>query len=77
MKVGSAATFFSQSTAANIIKTTPGVTKYAAAKITDVKSAFEVVLNFTIENEIIKMTSIEGEKVYGKKVGKYRKVKLF
>ncbi|GFQ89149.1 hypothetical protein TNCT_597971 [Trichonephila clavata] len=33
----------SQSTAANVIKTTPGVTRYATAKVTDEKSALEVV----------------------------------
>ncbi|KAF8791246.1 hypothetical protein HNY73_006140 [Argiope bruennichi] len=51
-------THSSQSTVANIVKPTPGVTRYAKARISDVKSAFEVVLNSTIENEIINMTNI-------------------
>ncbi|GFY00736.1 hypothetical protein TNCV_2141281 [Trichonephila clavipes] len=34
--------YSSPSTAANIIKTTPGITRYATARLTDVKSAFEV-----------------------------------
>ncbi|GFT93237.1 hypothetical protein TNCV_2220031 [Trichonephila clavipes] len=38
----------SQSKAANIVKTTPGVTRYATARVTDVKNAFEVVFNSTI-----------------------------
>ncbi|GFR30047.1 hypothetical protein TNCT_74061 [Trichonephila clavata] len=63
---------FSQSTAANNIKTTQGVTRYATAKVTDIKSAFDVVFNPTTENEIIKMNNIEGEKVYGKKMEKYQ-----
>ncbi|KAF8794740.1 hypothetical protein HNY73_002682 [Argiope bruennichi] len=34
-------------------KTTQGVTRYATARISDIKSAFEVVFNSTIENGII------------------------
>ncbi|GFR22751.1 hypothetical protein TNCT_400711 [Trichonephila clavata] len=67
----------SQSTAAKILKTTPGVTRYATERVTDVKSAFEVVFNSAIENEIIKMTNIEGENdIYGKS-RKISKVKLY
>ncbi|KAF8778013.1 hypothetical protein HNY73_014788 [Argiope bruennichi] len=56
----------SQSTADNIIKTTPGVTRYTTTKISDVKSAFDIVFNSTIENEIINMTNIGRKKVYRK-----------
>ncbi|GFQ98579.1 hypothetical protein TNCT_565421 [Trichonephila clavata] len=61
----------SQSTAA----TTPGVTAYTTARVTDVKSVFEVVFNSTTKNEILNMSNIEGQKVCGKilklKLSKY------
>ncbi|GFS54163.1 hypothetical protein TNCV_2527031 [Trichonephila clavipes] len=56
-----------QSTAANIIKTTPGVKRYAT--VTGVKSTFEVVFDSTIENKIVKITTIEGEKIYTRVFG--------
>ncbi|GFQ80109.1 hypothetical protein TNCT_699641 [Trichonephila clavata] len=56
----------SQTIGANIIKTIPEVTRYATARVTDAKSALEIVFNSTIENEIIKMTNIKREKVYKK-----------
>ncbi|GFQ88532.1 hypothetical protein TNCT_387541, partial [Trichonephila clavata] len=38
----------SSSTANNIIKSTPGVTKYATGRVTDIEIAFEVIFNSTI-----------------------------
>ncbi|GFX36396.1 hypothetical protein TNCV_3671511 [Trichonephila clavipes] len=51
----------SQSTAANVIKTTPRVTGYVTVRVHI--SAFEVVFNSAIENEIMKISNIEGEKI--------------
>lgn len=53
-------------TSANIIRFTPGITKYATSRITDVICAFQTVFNSTIENKFMKRTHIEGRKVYGK-----------
>lgn len=50
---------------ANVIKSTPGVTRYACARIADIKTSFEAVYHETIEKEIIKMTNIEGRRVFG------------
>lgn len=52
---------------ANVIKNTPGITRYATSRITDVKSAFTTIFNSNIEKEIIKMTNIEGERVFNQK----------
>lgn len=52
---------------ANVIKTAPGVTRYSTSRIKDVQSAFEIVFNSTIQNEIIRMTNAEGEKVFKEK----------
>ena len=65
------------STSDNIIKTTPGVTQYAMARITDIKSALETVFDLTIENKIIKITNIEKENANGKKRGEISKEKFF
>lgn len=50
---------------ANIIKVAPGPTRYCIARVQDIKSAFQLLLNSTLENIIIKMTNIEGRRVYG------------
>ncbi|XP_077128955.1 26S proteasome non-ATPase regulatory subunit 14 isoform X1 [Ranitomeya variabilis] len=51
----------------NIIKATPGPTRYATSRISDIGSAFALFLNMTILNIIIQMTNIEGQVVYGDK----------
>lgn len=51
--------------ASNIIKSTPGVTRYAVSRISDVKCSFEAVFHTALQNEIIEMTNIEGQRVYG------------
>lgn len=52
--------------AENVIRKTAGVTRYACARIRDIKSAFETIFCTTIRNKIIKMTDIQGQQVYGK-----------
>ncbi|GBN36636.1 hypothetical protein AVEN_129071-1 [Araneus ventricosus] len=39
----------------NVMKTSPGETRYSTTRITDVKSAFETVFSSNIQNGIIKM----------------------
>lgn len=51
----------------NIIKVTPGITRYASSGIRDIKSSFEAIFFSGIESEIIKMTNIEGLREYGNK----------
>ncbi|KAF8792103.1 hypothetical protein HNY73_003749 [Argiope bruennichi] len=51
---------------ANVIKTTPGVTRYSTSRITNVKNSFETVFSSTIQKEIIKLTNIDGKNVHRK-----------
>ncbi len=44
----------------NIIKMTPGLTKYATSRIEDIKSCFNLFLAEPIENIVISMTNLEG-----------------
>lgn len=48
----------------NIIKHTPGPTRYATSRINNIVSAFQLFLDHTLENIILKMTNIEGRRVY-------------
>lgn len=56
-----------RTTAANVIRNSPGPTRYACNRITDIKSAFDVIFTNTVETEIIKMTNIEGRQVFKEK----------
>ncbi len=44
----------------NVIKMTPGLTKYATSRIEDIKSCFNLFLTEPIENIVISMTNLEG-----------------
>ncbi len=44
----------------NVIKMTPGLTKYATSRIEDIKSCFNLFLAEPIENIVISMTNLEG-----------------
>ncbi len=44
----------------NVIKMTPGLTKYATSRIEDIKSCFNLFLAEPIENIVIYMTNLEG-----------------
>ncbi len=48
----------------NVIKMTPGLTKYATSRIEDIKSCFNLFLAEPIENIVISMTNLEGRRVY-------------
>lgn len=54
-----------RATSANIIKAAPGPTRYCTTRVTDIKSVFQLILNNSLENIIIKMTNIEGRRVFG------------
>ncbi len=44
----------------NVIKMTPGLTKYATSRIEDIQSCFNLFLAEPIENIVISMTNLEG-----------------
>ena len=51
----------------NIIRQSPGITRFAANRIIDIRSSFELLFHSSIQSYIIKMTNIEGEKIFGNK----------
>ena len=53
--------------AENIIKTVPGPTRMAVTRVTDIKSAFELVMPNSIQKIILEMTNLEGRRVFGEK----------
>ena len=53
-----------QRTAANIIRNTPGVTRYATSRINDIKSSFQAAFPDSVQNIIINMTNKEGNRVF-------------
>lgn len=46
--------------AENVLRTKPGPTQFATARVTDIKSSFELFISKEIETIIIEMTNIEG-----------------
>ncbi|XP_060786554.1 piggyBac transposable element-derived protein 3-like [Neoarius graeffei] len=51
----------------NIIKTTPGPTRMAVSRVTDIKSAFELVMPNSVQKIILEMTNLEGRHVLGER----------
>ncbi|XP_034065557.1 piggyBac transposable element-derived protein 4-like [Gymnodraco acuticeps] len=51
--------------AANIMKAVPGPTRMAVSRVTDIKSAFELVISNTVLKIVLDMTNLEGRRVYG------------
>ncbi|XP_061085791.1 oocyte zinc finger protein XlCOF6-like [Conger conger] len=49
----------------NIIKMTPGPTRYATSHVDDIKSSFQLFLPESIEGIILEMTNLEGKHVFG------------
>ncbi len=45
---------------ANVIKMVPGPTRYAVSHIQDIKSAFELFITPSVENNILEMINLEG-----------------
>lgn len=54
-----------RASSANIINVTPGPTRYAIARVSDIKSSFLVMMNDNIQSIVVEMTNIEGQRVYG------------
>jgi len=53
-----------RTSSANIIKLTPGPTRYAISRI-DIRSSFQVIMNNILSDTVLKMTKVEGRRVYG------------
>ena len=54
-----------RTSSANIIKLTPGPTRYATSRTDDIRSSFQVIMNNNLSDIVLKMTNIEGRRVYG------------
>ncbi|KAG1968704.1 hypothetical protein F2P79_003453 [Pimephales promelas] len=50
--------------AENIMKMTPGPTRYACSRVQDARSAFELFLPEKIQKKLIDMTNLEGKRVF-------------
>lgn len=53
--------------AANVIKMTPGITRFAVTRVSDIKTCFELFMPLSLKRVIIAMTNLEGKKVHGDK----------
>ncbi|XP_051915601.1 piggyBac transposable element-derived protein 4-like [Hippocampus zosterae] len=53
-----------RATSANIIKMTPGPTRFAKSHIQDIKTAFQLFIPSSIQSILIEMTNLEGRKVF-------------
>ncbi|KAM4031867.1 LOW QUALITY PROTEIN: piggyBac transposable element-derived protein 4-like [Anomaloglossus baeobatrachus] len=51
--------------AANVIKMTPGITRFAVTRVSDNKTCFDLFMRLSIKKVIIAMTNLEGKKVHG------------
>lgn len=51
--------------AANVIKMTPGITRFAVTRVSDIKTCFELFMPLSLKRVIIAMTNLEGKKVQG------------
>ncbi|KAM9323738.1 piggyBac transposable element-derived protein 4-like [Gastrophryne carolinensis] len=51
--------------AANVIKMTPGFTRFAVTRASDIKTCFDLFMPLSIKKVIIAMTNLEGKKVHG------------
>lgn len=51
--------------AANVIKMTPGITRFAVTRVSDIKTCFELFMPLSLKRVIIAMTNLEGKKVHG------------
>ena len=54
-----------RASSANIRKLTPGPIRYAIARVSDIKSSFQVMMNDNIQSIVVEMNNIEGRRVYG------------
>ncbi|XP_067248688.1 piggyBac transposable element-derived protein 4-like [Chanodichthys erythropterus] len=54
-----------RSPAAQVIKLTPGPTRYACSRVEDIKSSFLLFFPSCIQSILVEMTNLEGRRVYG------------
>ncbi|KAI2647909.1 PiggyBac transposable element-derived protein 4 [Labeo rohita] len=50
--------------AEEVLRNTPGPTRYACARVEDIRSAFELFFTNSIQNILLEMTNLEGRRVY-------------
>lgn len=55
----------SRAAAANVIKMTSGITRFALTKVSDIKRCFELFMPLSLKRIIITMINLEGKKVHG------------
>ena len=48
----------------NIVRMTPGPTRYATSRVDDIKSSFQLFSPESIVKIILEMTNLEGRRVY-------------
>lgn len=53
-----------RASSSNVIHLTPGITRYAATRINDEISAFQLLITKSIEQIIIDNTNLEGQRIY-------------
>ncbi|XP_048874855.1 piggyBac transposable element-derived protein 4-like [Brienomyrus brachyistius] len=51
-------------TAAEKIRKTPGITRFAVTRVSDIKTCFDLFMPLSLKKVIIAMTNLEGKKVY-------------
>ena len=49
----------------NIVRMTPGPTRYAISRVDEIKSSFQLFLPESIERIVLDMTNLEGRRVFG------------
>lgn len=51
--------------AEEVLRNTPGPTRYACTRVEDIRSAFELFFTKSIQNILLEITNLEGQRVYG------------
>ncbi len=51
--------------AEEVLRNTPGPTRYACTRVEGIRSAFELFFTKSIQNILLEMTNLEGRRVYG------------
>ncbi|XP_037533781.1 piggyBac transposable element-derived protein 4-like [Nematolebias whitei] len=51
--------------AENVMKMTPGITRFAVTRVSDIKTCFDLFMPLSLKKVIIAMTNLEGKKVHG------------
>lgn len=50
--------------AANVIKMTPGITRFAVTRVSDIKTCFDLFMPSSLKKVIIAMTNLEGKSLW-------------